>query len=142
MQEAENYYQQLATGDPGAISRAIAPATSQITKQTASAEKRISEDMPRGGTKNLAMEEAEINKGAQVSNLATQSYLSSFQNLANLGTSGISESTSLLGTSIGGLSAAGTQYSNIAQQQSEGKSNSLGFWGSLAGSGAEVAAGA
>jgi len=138
-QQAENYYQQLATGDPGAISRAIAPAAQQIDAQSTASAQRIEQDSPRGGVKNLALEENQINKGAQIGNLASQSYLSSFQNLAGLAGQGIGESISSTGTGLQGLSSAGNQYSNIANQQAEGKASQLGFIGSLAGSGAEIA---
>jgi hypothetical protein len=138
-QTAENYYQQLSTGDPGAISRAISPATQQINAQTTANAQRIEQDSPRGGAKNLALEENQINKGAQIGNLATQSYLGSFQNLAGLAGQGVGESIQSAGTGISGLNAAGNQYSNIANQQAEGKASQLGFISSLAGSGAELA---
>lgn len=139
-QQAENYYQQMATGDPAALARATAPAVQQIDAQAEATKKRISEDAPRGGAKNLALEENEINRGAQVGNLATQGYLNSFQNLAGLAGQGVGESISSTSTAIGGLSAAGNQYSNIAQQQAEGKASQLGFITSLAGDAATLGA--
>lgn len=138
-QQAENYYSKLATGDPAAISRAIAPAAQQIDAQSTATAQRIEQDSPRGGAKNLALEENQINKGAQVGQLASQGYLSSFQNLAGLAGQGVGESISSSGTAISGLSAGGNQYSNVAQQQAEGKASQLGFISSLAGSGAELA---
>jgi len=139
-QQSENYYQQLASGDPAAIARAIAPASQQINQQAQGAAERIVQDVPRGGAQNLALAENQINKGAQIGQAATQGYLSSFQNLAGLAGQGIGQSTQAAGTAISGLSAAGNQYSNVAQQQAEGKASQLGFISSLAGSGAEVAA--
>lgn len=139
-EQSEQYYQQLASGDPAAIARAIAPATQQINQQSDASKKRIEQDAPRGGAKNLALEENDINKGAQVGNLATQSYLSSFQNLAGLAGQGVGESTASTSTALNGLSAAGNQYSNVANQQAEGKASQLGFISSLAGSGASLAA--
>jgi hypothetical protein len=138
-QQAENYYSKLATGDPAAISRAIAPAAQQIDAQSTATAQRIDQDSPRGGAKNLALEENQINKGAQIGQLASQGYLSSFQNLAGLAGQGVGESTSSAGTALSGLSNAGNQYSNVAQQQAEGKATQLGFISSLAGSGAELA---
>lgn len=139
-QQSENYYQQLASGDPAAIARAIAPASQQINQQAQGAAERITQDVPRGGAQNLALAENQINKGAQIGQAATQGYLSSFQNLAGLAGQGIGQSTQAAGTALGGLSAAGNQYSNIAQQQAEGKASQLGFMSSLAGSGAELGA--
>lgn len=131
-QEAESYYQQLASGDPAAIGRAIAPATEQINAQAQGTKERISQDMPRGGEKNLALAENEINKGAQIGKAATQGYLSSFQNLAGLAGQGVGQSSQLYGQ-------AGSQYSTIANQQAEGKSQQLGFYTALAGTAAEAA---
>lgn len=139
-QQSENYYQTLASGDPAAISRAIAPATQQINAQAQGNKKRIEEDAPRGGEKNLALAENEINKGAMIGETATKSFLDSFKSLAGLAGQGIGESTSSAGTAISGLSAAGNQYSNIAQQQAEGKASQLGFISSLAGSATSMAA--
>lgn len=139
-QEAENYYQQLASGDPTAISRAIAPATEQISKQSQGAAQRITQDVPRGGAQNLALAENQINKGAQISQAATQGYLNSFQNLSSLAGQGVGESSSYTNSAISALGAAGNQYSNIAQQEAEGKASQLGFIASLAGSGGEAAA--
>ena len=139
-QTTENYYQQLASGDPAAISRAIAPATQQINQQSQGAAERITQNTARGGAQNLALAENQINKGAQIGNAATQGYLSSFQNLAGLAGQGIGQSNQQAGTAISGMSAAGNQYGNIAQQQAEGKSQEMGMITSLAGTGASMAA--
>lgn len=138
-QKAENYYQTLSSGDPSAISRAIAPATQQINAQSQGNKERINQDTARGGSKNLALAENEINKGAQVGNTATQSFLQSFQSLAGLAGQGIGQSNQSTGLATGALSAAGNQQSQIANQQAEGKASQLGFISSLAGSGAELA---
>lgn len=131
-QQSENYYQQLASGDPTAISRATAPAVQQIDAQSQATKQRISQDMPRGGEKNLALDENEINKGAQIGQTATQGYLNSFQNLSSLAGQGVGESAQFSGQ-------AGSQLSTIANQQSEGKAAQLGFITSLAGTAAEAA---
>lgn len=131
-QESENYYQQLASGDPTAISRAISPAAQQINAQATATNQRIDQDMPRGGEKNLAKEENEINKGAQIGQASTQGYLNSFQNLAGLAGQGIGQSNQLAGE-------AGSQFSTVANQQAEGKAAQLGFITSLTGSAAELA---
>lgn len=129
---AEDHYQQMASGDPTAISRAISPAAQQINAQATATNQRIDQDMPRGGAKNLAKEETEINKGAQIGQAATQGYLGAFQNLAGLAGQGIGQSNQL-------NSQAGSQFSTIANQQAEGKAQELGFYSSLAGTAAEAA---
>jgi hypothetical protein len=140
-QTAENYYQTLASGDPSAIARSIAPATQQINAQAEANKQRINQDTARGGAKNLALAENEINKGAQIGNASTQSFLQAFQSLAGLAGQGIGQSNQATGLATGALSAAGNQYSQIANQQAEGKAAQLGFFSSLAGSGAELAGG-
>lgn len=139
-QTAENYYQTLASGDPTAISRAIAPATQQINQQSQGNKERINQDTARGGSKNLALAENEINKGAQIGNTATQSYLGAFQSLAGLAGQGIGQSNQSTGLASSALTSAGNQQSQIANQQAEGKASQLGFISSLAGSGAELGA--
>ena len=66
MATAENFYQVLASGDPTAIARAIAPATQQISQATAGAKQNIMTNAPAGGEKNLALEQADVSQGAQV----------------------------------------------------------------------------
>lgn len=139
-QQSENYYQQLASGDPAAISRAIAPAAQQINQQSTASAQRISQDAPRGGEKNLALEENQINKGAQIGQLASGSYLNSFNSLAGLAGQGIGQAQTASGQSLSGLNAAGNQYSNIAQQQQEGSSSTKGTITSALGTAATVAA--
>jgi ABC-type proline/glycine betaine transport system substrate-binding protein len=139
MQTAENYQQTLASGDPGAIARAISPATQQINQQSEQTKERINQDSARGGAKNLALAENEINKGAQIGNTATQSFLQSFNSLAGLAGQGVGQSQGSMGQASSALGAAGSQYSQVANQQAEEKATQLGFMSSLAGSGAQLA---
>src|SRR5580700_2836262 len=85
LEKSESYYGKLSSGDPNALARANAPAIQGITAQSNQAKQNIMQDNPRGGERGLALEEADISKGAQISNLTTGSYLNSFGSLANLG---------------------------------------------------------
>src|SRR5690349_620589 len=76
-QTAENFYGSLSTGDPYAITRAIAPATQQITQQADAAKANILRTGPPGGEKNLALEQVDVNRGAQVGNVASSAYTGS-----------------------------------------------------------------
>ena len=58
LQQSESYYGKLASGDPSALARANAPAVQAITQSTDAAKKNITQDNPRGGQTNLALEEA------------------------------------------------------------------------------------
>ena len=139
LEKATSYYGKLATGDPNALARANAPAIQQITGQTNAAKQIILQDMPRGGERNLSLEEADINKGAQISQLTTGSYLQSFPSLAGLGGQNVSQGTAATGTGLQGMNAAANQYGQLQQISNEQKATQLGFIGSLAGAGAGLA---
>lgn len=135
---AENFYGNLSTGDPYAIARAISPATQQISQATAGAKANIMNNLPAGGEKALALEQADVNQGAQVGQAATGSFLNSFNALGALGGQNIGQSISAAGTGISGLSSATSALSNLGnlqmeqyqiQQQAEG--STLGALSSL-----------
>jgi len=141
LQQAEGYYGKLATGDPAALARANAPAIQQITGNANEAKKKISQDMPRGGERNLAMEEADLSSGAQISQLTTGSYTGAFGSLAGLGGQNVSQGNAATGTGLQGMNAAANQYGQLQQLNNEQKATQLGFLTSLAGTGAEIAGG-
>ena len=140
LQQSEAYYGKLASGDPNALERANAPAIASIDASSNAAKKNITQDMPRGGERNLALEEADISKGAQISNLTTGSYTSSFGSLAGLGGQNVSQGNAATATGLSGMNSAANQYGQLGQLQNEQKATQLGFVGSLLGSGAEVGA--
>lgn len=149
MQTAENFYQSLASGQPGAIMRAINPAVQQITSATAGAKKNILENTPSGGEKNLALEMADANQGAQIGGIASQAFLNAPNALASLAGQGIGESLSSFGTGISGTSSAMSGLSSATsglgslgnlqlesqQLQAQQKGAMLGGLGSLAQTG-------
>jgi len=149
-QQAEDFYSTLATGDPYAIARATAPATQQITKAADSAKANILANLPPGGEKNLALEQVEANRGAQVSDVATKSFLNAPNALAQLAGQGVNESISSAGTGISGLSAASNTLGQIGNQQLQAQEFNAQFnaeqkgstFGSLAGLGGDVASAA
>ena len=133
-QSAENFYGDLSTGDPSQIARAIAPAAQQINAQTVGARTNIMNNTPAGGERNLALEQADVNQGAQVGNIASSGYLNSFNALAQLAGQGVNQSIS---AGSAGTSAYGTANQGLGQlgnQQIEQKGAQLGAVGSLAGS--------
>ena len=140
LEKAESYYGKLSSGDPNALARANAPAIQQVTEQSNSAKNSILQNNPRGGERNLALEEADISKGAQISNLTTSSYLQSFPSLASLGGQNVSAANSATGTGVQSMNAAANQYGNIQQLNNEQKATQLGFISSLAGAGASLGA--
>jgi hypothetical protein len=139
LQQSESYYGKLASGDPNALARANAPAVQAITKASDSTAKNIVQDNPRGGERNLALEENQINKGAQVGQLETGSYTSSFGSLAGLGGQNVGQGTSASATGLQGMNAAANQYGNIQQINAQNKSQTMGEYSELAGTAAAFA---
>jgi hypothetical protein len=141
LEQSEAYYGKLATGDPAALARANAPAIQSIDAQSAGAKKNIVQDNPRGGERNLALEEADITKGAQISNLTTGSYASSFGSLAGLGGQNVGQGTAATSTGLQGMNAAANQYGNLQALNNQQKATTLGLFGSLAGAAGTAAGG-
>ena len=139
LEKSESYYGKLASGDPQALATANAPAIQQITGASNSAKKNIIQDQPRGGERNLALEEADLSSGAQISQLTTGSYTGSFGSLAGLGGQNVSQGNAATATGLQGMNAAANQYGQLQQINNEQKATQLGFLGSLAGAGASVA---
>jgi len=140
LQQAETYYGTLASGDPNALARANAPAIQALTKSTDSAKKNIMQDNPRGGERNLALEEADLSKGAQIGQLETGSYLSSFGSLASLGGQNVGQGTSAASSGLQGMNAAANQYGNIQQINAANKAQTMGTVSDFAGMAMEGAA--
>lgn len=138
--QAENHASALASGSPALISSAIAPAAQQITQATDQAKANIMRTGPAGGEKNLALEQADVNQGAQVGNAAAGSYLGSFNNLAALAGQGVGESTSSAGTAIGGYNSANSGLGTLGNQQIAQKGAQLGALTSLGSDAATLGA--
>ena len=139
LQKAEDYYGTLASGDPNALARANAPAVQAITKSSDSAKKNIMQDSPRGGERNLALEEADLSKGAQIGQLETGSYTSSFGSLAGLGGQNVGQGTSAQSSGVQGMNAAANQYGQIQQINAQNKAQTMGMGSDIAGMGMEAA---
>lgn len=139
-QSAEGFYNALSSGDPTAIARAISPATQQISQATTGAKQNIMANDPSGGEKNLALEQANLNQGAQVGSTASQGYLNSFNALAKLAGQGIGESGSAASRAFGGLDSANQGNLTTANLGIQQKGATLGAVGGLLGSGLSGAA--
>ena len=144
--QAESFYSSLASGDPGKIATAIAPATEQIAKSTAGAKENIMQNAPSGGEKNLALEKADVSQGEQVGKAATGSFLNSFNALGQLGAQGTSAATSAaevgisgLGTATNALTSLGGLQMQQQQMKNQEKGQTLGALSSLAGDATQLA---
>lgn len=138
-QQAENHAMDIASGDPGAIAGAIAPAAQQITQATNQAKANIMRTGPAGGEKNLALENADVNQGAQIGNAAAGSYLGSFNNLAGLAGQGVGESSNAANTAVSGYNSSNQGLGTLGNQQIQQKGAQLGALTSLGSDAATLA---
>ena len=97
------------------------------------------QDQPRGGERNLALEEADLSKGKAISDLTTGSYVSSFGSLAGLGGQNVSQGNAATSTGLSGMNSAANQYGQLQQLNNEQKATQLGFISSLGGDAAMAA---
>jgi len=141
LEQSESYYGKLASGDPQALSRANAPAIAGITQASNSAKQNIVQDNPRGGERNLALEQADLSKGAQIGNLTTGSYTNAFPSLSSLGGQNVSQGAGLQSSGVQSAGAAANQYQGLLQNNAASKSSTLGFLGALGGAAGEAAGG-
>jgi len=138
----ESFYQALASGDPTQIQRVTAPATEQIAARSEAAKTAIQTEMPRGGAKDLAVQEADITKASQIGGMQAQAYLGSFPALAALGGQGIGLSTGEISAALNAFSGASSSNQAVAQMTGAGKAQTMGLLGALIGGGATVGAAA
>jgi hypothetical protein len=139
LEKSESYYGKLASGNPEALATANAPAIQAITQNEKSAKRNIMQDSPRGGERNLAMEEADLGAGGQISQLETGSYTGAYKSLAGLGGQNVSQGNAATSTGLQGMNAAANQYGNLQYLNNQQKGTQLGFLSSLAGAGATAA---
>jgi hypothetical protein len=136
---ATDYYSALASGDPQAIARAIAPAAQQADTAAASAKQNILQNGPAGGEKNLALEQVDVNRGKTVGDAASNGYSGSFQSLANLGQAATGQSQTSQGQALSGYGTAGGMALQEQGLQVQQKGNTLGAISSLAGDATQLA---
>jgi hypothetical protein len=128
MVQAQNFYETLASGDPGAIMRATAPTAQAASEAATGARANIMANAPPGGEKNLALEQVDRDRAAQIAKTASGASLGAENALAKLGTTGVGLSTSESGAAVGaagGLAGMGQLRIASQQQQMEQKGQSM-----------------
>lgn len=140
LEMTESFYKTLASGDPAAIQRSTAPATEKIAQNYNQAKTQIAENTPRGGARDLAMEETDISKAGAIGNADATAYLSAFPALASLAGEGVGLSINEVTQALSGFQGASTSNQASANMSGAGKAETLGFLGSL-GSSAATGAG-
>jgi len=126
---ATDFYTALSTGDPYAIARASAPATQQITAASTGAKQNILNNAPAGGEKNLALENVDVNQGAQVGKTASEGYLNSFNALGSLAQQGIGASQNATGQALSGYGSGIQGYGMVNQEATQQKGQTMGAIG-------------
>lgn len=139
LQKSGQYFSGIASGDPGAIQKEIAPAAEKISTATTAAERNIDALYPRGGARDLAKQEAEIGKAGQIGQLATTSYTGAQKALAAMGGSGLGISISEMANAIAGLGQGAQTLGQVGQEKAANKASTMGFLGSLSEAGGAIA---
>lgn len=133
LQQTSNFEQALASGSPDLIAKVTAPAAQQVQEATAGAKKNILQNAPAGGERNLALQEADVNQGAKIGQIASSGFLSAFPALAKLGGQGVGLGQSAAGTATSALSSASQDYGNIINENIQQKGQTLGAIGAGVG---------
>lgn len=136
----EKFYQSLASGDPAKIQQATAPSTEQIAKSYDAAKQNIMDNAPRGGARDLALQEADISKDASIGSARSNAFLGSFPALASLAGQGVGLSINEVTQALSAFGGASSSNQAAGQMAGAGKAQTLGFLGGLAGDAATVGA--
>jgi hypothetical protein len=146
--QSEDFYQNLQSGDPAAIMKAIAPTAQAASSSAAGAKANIMANDPAGGEKNLALEQADLTRGAQISSAASGATLAAPNALGQIAGQGIGEGISSAGAATSGLSASNQGFGQMQSQQFQGqqlqmeqKGQTLGALGGLAGDATQLGVG-
>lgn len=100
--------------------------------------------MPRGGARDLAIQEAEISKSGAIGSTEASAYLGSFPALASLAGQGVGLSINEVTQALSAFQGASSSNQAAGQMEGAGKAETLGFLGSLgqsAATGAGLAVG-
>ena len=137
---AENFYQTLASGDPSAIMRAIAPTAQAASESAAGAKSNILQTAPAGGEKNLALEMTDVNRGALIGKTISGATTGAPNALAQLAGQGVGESIASAGAGVSAYGTGNQALQGLGQMQIEGqqiqaeeKGNMLGAVAGLGG---------
>ena len=137
---AESFYQKLASGNPTVMAQALAPAQGAISQNTAATKANILANTPRGGVQDLAIDQADMQAGAERGNLTSNAFLSAFPALTNLSGQAGGLSVNTVANAIASFSGASSSNQALSQEQQARKESTMGFVGGLIGDAATIAA--
>lgn len=133
-QTAEHYYRDLTSGNPGLVSQALEPQTSQIEQQYAGAVQNAKNELARGGAEGDVTHQLDNQRTAQLAGNRAQAVASAYPALTQL-----SSATGEL--SVEDAQNALQAFNASGQLAGQNKASTMGLIGGLAGSAATAYAG-
>lgn len=136
MDPAIQFNKALTSGDRATAMAALAPALAPIDAATKANKEAIWESAP-GAARDVALQQNDAAGRTAVASTESNSFLSAFDKLANIGSGIGSFSLSEIGAGISAGSAASQSNQAVMNAQAQQKASTMGFLGSLAGAAAQ-----
>lgn len=134
--QALHYYSDLASGNPAAIQKAIAPAVNNIDQQFNREQQASQYNRARGGAEGDLNRSVSNARSAAVGNAELTTANQAPGQLASISGQGLGISQEALSNAISAFANAGYLNQGLAQQQSQGKASTMGALSSIAMAGA------
>jgi hypothetical protein len=140
-QPAVNYYKNLTSGNPQTVLQASAPAISNITQQSEAAKANIWNTVPGGAARDVALSQVQQGQSGQVASTLNNTVNNAYTSLAQIGAAQQGVGLGEAGVGTTGISGAQGAYGQVANNQAQQKSSTLGFLGSIFGAAGNAAGG-
>jgi hypothetical protein len=128
-------------GNYNQLISAAGPAVGTISQGAMQAKQNIMNTIPQGAGRDAVLASIPLQQANQTSAALNQAYNSALGNLTQIGAAyggvGLQEGT----TSLAGFQGAANTTGQLGEEQVQGKANTLGFIGSLAGAAGTAAGG-
>jgi hypothetical protein len=135
-----SYLQNIISGDRNAQTAAAAPQLGQLTKGFEASKENIFNTMPAGAGRDVALAQLGVSKNSDTSTLLNQVFQNAFPQLANIGNQQGAFALQQLGAGLRSTEGGSASTGQALQADSQAKASTMGFLGSLAGAGGQVAA--
>jgi hypothetical protein len=118
---------------------AVAPQIGELTRANQATKEAIYNSVPAGAARDIAMAQNERELPAQKATLLNTAYTGALDKLANVGSGLGAFSLQELSAGLKAGELSGSTRNQVMQRDSEAKAATLGFLGSLAGAGGQIA---
>lgn len=139
-QPAIDFNSALASGDPAAVMKALAPQLTGLSQARSTARENIFEGLAPGAARDVSLAQNDVSNANAVAGLRASQSLGAMDKLANIGSGLGSFSLQELGAGISAGTAASGSNKAVMDSQEAAKASTLGFLGTLAGAGGNIAA--